>query len=44
MKLDKVIIRNILSLFSIQMVNYLLPLLVVPYLVRVLGLSNFGLY
>ncbi|HHQ4482837.1 hypothetical protein BWQ95_23165 [Aeromonas hydrophila] len=42
--MDKIIIKNIFSLFSIQTVNYLLPLLVVPYLVRVLGIDNFGIY
>lgn len=42
--MDRLIIKNIISLFSIQTVNYLLPLLVVPYLVRVLGIDNFGIY
>ena len=35
--------ENIVSLYAVQGVNYLLPLLVVPYLVRVLGPERFGL-
>ena len=42
MKLDKVLIRNIFSLVSLQGLGYLLPLITLPYLVRVLGISSYG--
>ena len=34
--------NNILSLYAVQGLNYLLPLLVLPYLLRVLGPSGYG--
>lgn len=37
------IITNILSLFSLQGFNYILPLLTFPYLTRVLGPEKYGL-
>ncbi|EFN7660599.1 flippase, partial [Escherichia coli] len=33
---------NVLYLAISQGANYLLPLLIFPYLVRVIGVSNFG--
>lgn len=39
----KRIIENIFSLFSLQGLNYLLPLITFPYLTRVLGPENYGL-
>lgn len=38
----KKIINNFLSLASLQMVNNVLPLLTIPYLVRVLGPEGYG--
>ena len=37
------ILDNILSLFSLQGLNYILPLITFPYLTRVLGPDKFGL-
>jgi polysaccharide transporter, PST family len=39
----KVLLTNIFSLGTIQLVNYVLPLLTVPYLVRILKPDYFGL-
>jgi PST family polysaccharide transporter len=38
----KKVINNFISLFIIQSLNYLLPLITVPYLARVLGAKNYG--
>ena len=39
----KTLLSNIVSLTILQVANYLLPLITVPYLVRVLGADYFGL-
>lgn len=38
------VFTNFVSLASIQGVNYLLPLIAIPYLFRVLGVKEFGLF
>ena len=39
----KTVISNAFALFILQGLQYLLPLILLPYLVRVLGIENFGL-
>jgi PST family polysaccharide transporter len=39
---DATLVKNTVSLYAIQFANYLLPLITIPYLVRVLGPVNYG--
>ena len=40
--MDKSVIRNIVSLVGVQGANYIVPLITLPYLVRVLGPVGYG--
>ena len=40
---DRRLAKNILWLYALQGVNYLVPILLLPYLVRVLGVGQYGL-
>ena len=40
---EKRFFRNLAPLTILQFSNYLLPIITVPFLVRVLGPSNFGI-
>jgi len=39
----KIVLGNFVSLTSLQSINYILPLVVLPYLIRVIGMEKFGL-
>ena len=39
----KVLIKNCTWLYIIQIANYLFPILTIPYLMRVIGVNNYGL-
>ena len=42
-KEKKIIVKNYIALLFIQGANFILPLIIIPYLVRVLGSEKFGL-
>jgi PST family polysaccharide transporter len=42
-KEKKVVFGNFISLTSLQSINYILPLVVLPYLIRIIGMEKFGL-
>lgn len=37
------LVKNIFSLSGIQVINYIIPVLIVPYIVRIIGPSSYGL-
>ncbi len=39
----KIVLKNFLSLTTLQGMSYLLPLAILPYLIRVIGMEKFGL-
>jgi len=39
----KTIVSNVIALFTLQGLNYILPLILLPYLIHVLGIERFGL-
>src|ERR1700733_365501 len=41
--MEHTVTRNIFWLFSLQGLNYLVPLAVLPFLIRVLGIERYGL-
>jgi PST family polysaccharide transporter len=40
---NKRLLKNFVSLFSLQATNFILPILLFPYLIRVLGIEKFGM-
>ncbi|EKK5522564.1 oligosaccharide flippase family protein, partial [Enterobacter hormaechei] len=41
-KKNRILLSNIFSLASLQALNYLLPILILPFLVRSIGIGNIG--
>jgi len=39
----KIVLGNFISLTTLQSINYILPLVVLPYLIRTIGMEKFGL-
>ncbi|MDD5465253.1 MAG: flippase [Candidatus Omnitrophica bacterium] len=39
----KIVLENFISLTTLQGISYILPLVVLPYLIRVIGMEKFGL-
>ena len=42
-KEHKIVLGNFISLTSLQGISYILPLIVMPYLIRIIGMEKFGL-
>lgn len=40
--LTRAVLRNMTALYLFQVLNYVIPLVMVPYLVRILGMETFG--
>ncbi|MEZ9669509.1 flippase [Vibrio breoganii] len=41
--IDNILRKNIVSLFSMRIASYIVPLITIPYLVKTLGATNFGM-
>ncbi|MFA7706543.1 MAG: oligosaccharide flippase family protein, partial [Candidatus Omnitrophota bacterium] len=39
----KIVLGNFISLTTLQSISYILPLVVLPYLIRAIGMEKFGL-
>lgn len=42
MKLNKTLINNILQLCTVQLLNYIFPIIMTPYLLRIIGINGYG--